>query len=111
MDDAVHVLHPDKDLADVQGYLSGTDSKWKTIGIQLKIPISCLENIEKECKGNAEECNLKMQIEWLKSKRATWKSLVEVLRKLSDGFEEKARAIEKERLSSCNSGMPYLSEI
>ena len=93
------------DLADVQEELHGTESKWKKIGIQLKLdPIQCLKKIEKEKKGDPEECSIEMQIEWLSSKKATWKSLVEALRKTSVGFEEKAKAIEKKKLFSDNTG-------
>ena len=96
---ANEVLCPDKDLADVQKELNGTASKWKTIGIQLKLPLSSLEKIEEEHRGNAEGCNLAMQILWLKSKRATWKSLVEALKKSSDQLEEKARTIENKKIT------------
>ena len=54
----------DGDLADVQEELHGTESKWKTIGIQLKLPIQCLKEIEREKKGDPEECSIEMQIEW-----------------------------------------------
>ena len=100
---ADRILNED-DLADVQEELHGTESKWKTIGIQLKLPIQCLEKIEEEKKGDPEECSIEMQIAWLRSKKATWKSLVEVLRKSLVGFEEKARAIEKKILFSGNTG-------
>lgn len=100
MDD--QLLQEDEDLADVQEELHGTDSKWKAIGIQLRLPFTCLEKIEKEHSGNYEECSLGMQIAWLRSKTATWKSLIAALRKSSVGFEEKAREIEKKKLSSGN---------
>lgn len=100
---AVRILD-EGDLADVQEELHGTESKWKTIGIQLKLPIHVLKEIEKEKKGDPEECSIEMQIEWLSSKEATWKSLVEALSKTSVGFEEKARAIEKKKLFSGNAG-------
>lgn len=97
------VLQED-DLAEVYEELHGTEAKWKSIGIHLKLPISCLEEIGKEHKGNTEECSLQMQIAWLRSKTATWKSLVEALRKSSVGCEDKARDIEKKKLSRSNTG-------
>lgn len=103
MEDELFILNEDSDLTDVQDELRGTESKWKTIGIQLKLPISCLEKIEQEHKGNVEECSLEMQVAWLRSKRATWKSLAKVLRQSSDRFEEKARSIEKRILSGYSS--------
>ena len=104
MDSGHSILNEDDDLAEVLEELHGTEAKWKSIGIHLKLPLSCLEEIGKEYKGNTEECSLQMQIAWLRSKKATWKSLVDVLRKSSVGYEDKARDIEKRRLSSSNTG-------
>ena len=103
MDNGLHVLQED-DLAEVYEELHGTEAKWKSIGIHLKLPYSCLEEIGKEHKGNNEECSLKMQITWLRSKKATWRSLVEALKKSSVGCEDKARDIERKRLSRTNTG-------
>ena len=103
MDDGLPVLQ-EGDLAEVLEELHGTEAKWKNIGIHLKLPYSCLEEIGKEHKGNTEECSLQMQITWLRSKTATWRSLVEALRKSSVGYEDKARDIEKKRLSRVNTG-------
>ena len=99
----LRVLQED-DLPEVYEELHGTEAKWKSIGIHLKLPISCLEEIGKEHKGNTEECSLQMQIAWLRSKTATWKSLVEALRKSSVGCEDKARDIEKNKISRSNTG-------
>ena len=96
------------DLAEVYEELHGTEAKWKSIGIHLKLPISCLEEIGKEHKGNNEECSLQMQVAWLRSKTATWRSLVEALKKSSVGYEDKARDIERTRLSRDNAGAQNL---
>ena len=106
MDNGLPVsLLQEDDLPDVYEELHGTEEKWKSIGIHLKLPISCLEEIGKEHKGNTQECSLQMQIAWLRSKTATWKSLVGALRKSSVGYDEKARDIEKKKLSSNNTGI------
>ena len=104
MDDSGLPILQEDDLAEVYEELYGTEAKWKSIGIHLRLPISCLEEIGKSHKDNAEECSLQMQIAWLRSKTATWSSLVEVLRKSSVGYEDKARDIEKNWLSRDNTG-------
>lgn len=104
MDDSGLPILQEADLAEVLEELYGTEAKWKSIGIHLKLPISCLEEIGKKYKGDTEECSLQMQVAWLRSKTATWRSLVEALRKSSVGHEDKAKDIEKNRLSRDNTG-------
>ena len=103
-------LLTEEDLPDVLEELHGTESKWKTIGVHLKLPVSYLKEIETDHRGDHEECSLEMQIAWLRSKKATWKSLVEVLTKSSVGFEEKAATIESKKLSSGTNGNMNFSD-
>ena len=84
----------DDDLADVQEALHGCDSKWMPIGIQLKIPIEKLNKIGSQYRDSPEDCNRQMQIAWLRIGQATWKALVEALRKKRVGLYDEAKFIE-----------------
>lgn len=107
-------LDLDTNLAEVQEALHGTETKWKLIGIQLKIPMSKMKKIESEYQG-LEERNLQMQIAWLQTGTATWEKLVTALKRNAVGLSDKGDSIEAIYIrglqvdnESESSGMPSL---
>ena len=68
-------------------------SKWKVIGLGLRVPPSDLEAIS----GDPLECLQSSLTKWLKGidPPPTWKALVDVLRSRVVGEEKKAQELEK----------------
>ena len=97
-------LEEDTHLADVQEALHGTDPKWRAIGIQLRIPGAKLEKIEHDQYASIEDRNRQMQIDWLRTGKATWKDLVKALRTKSVGLHKVADSIEAEMHIHCEGG-------
>ena len=53
--------------------------KWYNIGLQLLVPVTELQRIEAEHKGDHTTCLRHMLVEWLNSGHANWKSLCDAL--------------------------------
>ena len=59
-------------------------AKWKKVGRCLKFSTSDLDNIESTCRGDAEECSVKLFTLWLEEAVSklpiTWQTLLEALK-------------------------------
>ena len=93
----------EEDWGKIQNALHGRDSKWQTIGIQLNVSYAELTDIRERCgSANLEACNREMQIVWLKSGKATWRSLLEALQSPSVGLLDDAKRIQDNLLPCSN---------
>ena len=81
-------------LTEVLEELHGTESKWKDIGIFLKIKHSTLDKIQSEHKSSVADCNREMLTDWLRNGEATWKKLVKALKSKTVGLIKNAKSIE-----------------
>ena len=53
--------------------------KWYGIGLELDLSVDYLEDLEANFSVDESTCLRKVLVEWLKSKQATWASLIKVL--------------------------------
>ena len=69
--------------------------KWYDIGVELNIPYTTLNVIEKDCPNNCADCLRKMLVAWLSSDSPppSWSGLVEALSSEPVGEKRLAREI------------------
>ena len=86
----------DDDLNLVQAALWNARTKWFNIGIQLKMNITDLEEIEQTYMGKAGECITRLLIKWLRRKSPipTWNAILAALRSPPVGLSQMADEIE-----------------
>ena len=70
-------------------------AKWKVVGVQLKLPIWTLDNIQTRSTGRADGCILSFEqvfIEWERQKTSphTWETIINALRAPAVGEHELA---------------------
>lgn len=72
-------------------------TKWFNIGIQLKVPVYKLKEIETNTNNNVERAFCEMIVEWLKSKtrEPTWADIVKALRSRSVDEQRLAENLER----------------
>ena len=76
-----HVGLCPEDLRKVRGAIFSAKVKWYDIGVELELPLSLLDELDKENGKDSGECLRKMLKEWLSgvSPAPSWNSLVEAL--------------------------------
>ena len=75
-------------------------TKWKDLGLALKLDYATLKKIDADNHGKTDDCKREMVDEWLRGKGdpPTWKNLARALRKLTVGRPDVAERIEREIL-------------
>ena len=69
-------------------------SAWYTLGMNLDVPLSSLDQIDHDCK-ECSMCMIKMLREWINSGTATLAQLVQALREPSINQNAVAKKIEE----------------
>ena len=68
-EDLLHILRATKDVPD-----------WFTLGVYLKVEYSKLKMLRETFPSNPKHCQQEMFMSWISSGKATWRTLVNVLR-------------------------------
>ena len=90
------------DLKVILTELQDVCDKWYGIGLEMELPVDYLEDLDAE-DFDASTCLRKVLVEWLKSKKGTWQSLVKVLN--SDIVKGKALAeVLQKKYSTSSAG-------
>ena len=81
------VLNEDNlvDIIDVLEEGGFTTSKWRRLGLRLRIKNNDLETIENDNHNKADRCLEKCLIKWLTTGKATYIKLAEALKKMGEG--------------------------
>ena len=87
-----------EDLRTILTELFEAKIKWFDIGVQLELDVSVLEGINLKANSDPNDCFRNMLITWLRSSskvEKTWRTLVEVLKSNTVGYEFLAEKINK----------------
>ena len=81
------VLNEDNlvDITDALEEGSFTTSKWRRLGLQLRIRNDDLKTIEYNYPKDADRCLEECLVKWLKTGKATYTGLAEALKKMGEG--------------------------
>ena len=96
--DSTHETLTKEDLDDIVAALYQARTKWKFIGLGLKVHPDDLQAIE-DTNRKPEDCLQCMLTKWLeKSYNNTWEAIVQVLRKRTVGRHDVAKQITTDKL-------------
>lgn len=83
---------PIPELKDLTCHLNKVSDQWVTLGVQLGLPKSELNNIEVKYQNNSKRCLIEMLEEWLQQQvdpSPSWADVVNAVKSLGDNQLEK----------------------